>query len=98
MRFGIIKILSIKEFKNLNSFYWFFSLDLKSSKKTVQKVITNWIKNNLNIINKSWDFDLTAKRIIAWLSCHNLTYDESDQNYKNNFNKIIQKQTNHLIK
>ena len=27
--------LSWKEFKKLNSFYWFFSLDLKSSKKIV---------------------------------------------------------------
>ena len=89
--------LSKKEFKNLNSFYWFFSLDLKSSKQTTQSVINNWIKNNYKYNNKTWEFDLTAKRIIAWLSCFNLTYEESNQDYKNNFNKIIQKQTNHLI-
>ena len=88
--------LNNKDYKTLNSFYWFFSLDLKSSKKTTQLVITNWIKNN-NKFNNSWDFDLTAKRIISWLSCHNLTFDESDQNYRNNFNNIILKQTNHLI-
>ena len=88
--------LDFKEFKNLNSFYWFFSLDLKSSKKTTQSIITNWIKNN-NKYNNSWDFDITAKRIIAWLSCHNLTYDDGDLIYRNNFNKIIKKQTNHLI-
>ena len=86
-----------KEFRSLNNFYWFFSLDLKSSKKTVQSVIKNWINNNQKYNNKSWDFDLTAKRIISWLSCHNLTYEESDHNYRDNFNKIIQKQTNHLI-
>ncbi len=91
------KNLSIKEFKNLNSFYWFFSLDLKSSKRTTQSVVTNWTKNNFRYNYRSWDFDLTAKRIIAWLSCYGLTYDESDQNYKNNFNHIIQKQANHLI-
>ena len=51
----------------------------------------------ININFRSWNFDLIAKRIIAWLSCHNLTYEESNQNYKNNFNKIIKKQTNHLI-
>ena len=89
--------LSFKEYKKLNSFYWFFSLDLKSSKETTQSVITNWINHNYKYNHKSWDFDLTAKRIIAWLSCHNLTYEESDDNYKNDFNKIIQKQTNHLI-
>ena len=33
-----------KDFKKLNSFYWFFSLDLKSSKKNTQIIISNWIK------------------------------------------------------
>ena len=91
------KNLSSKEFKNLNSFHWFFSLDLKSSKQTTQSIIIHWTQNNSRYNYKSWEFDITAKRIIAWLSCYNLTYDESEQNYKNNFNKIIQKQTNHLI-
>jgi len=91
------KNISTKDYKRLNNFYWFFSLDLKSSKKSTQSVIQSWIKNNYKYNNKSWDFDLTAKRIIAWLSCHNLTYDENNQVYKNNFNAMIQKQTNHLI-
>ena len=89
--------LNHKEYKNLNNFYWFFSLDLKSSKQTTQSVITNWIKNNHKYNEKSWDFDLTAKRIISWLSCHNLTYEGSDHAYRDNFNKVIQKQANHLI-
>ncbi len=89
--------LSKKEFNKLNSFYWFFSLDLKSSKKTTQFIIENWIKNNSKFNSKTWDFNCTARRIISWLSCHNLTYEDSDQNYRYNFNKIIQKQTNHLI-
>jgi len=89
--------LNNKDYKNLNSFYWFFSLDLKSSKQTTHSVIKNWIKNNFKYKNKSWEFDVTAKRIIAWLSCHNLSYNESDENYKKDFNKIIKKQANHLI-
>ena len=89
--------LTNKEYKNLNSFYWFFSLDLKSSKETTQSVIRNWISNNEKYNSKSWDFDLTAKRIIAWLSCHNLTYENSSENYRKEFNKIILKQANHLI-
>ena len=89
--------LTLKEYKKLNSFYWFFSLDLKSSKKTTQSLISSWIDNNYKYNSKSWDFDTTAKRIIAWLSCYNLTYDESSEEYKKKFNKIIQKQTNHLI-
>ena len=91
------KNISIKDFKRLNNFYWFFSLDLKSSKKDTKSVIKNWIKYNSKYNNKSWNFDLTAKRIIAWLSCHNLTYDYDNEEYKNDFNIIIQKQTNHLI-
>ena len=86
-----------KEFKNLNSFYWFFSLDLKSSKQTAQSVISSWIKSNNKYNYKVWDFDLTAKRIIAWVSCHNLTFEDSDQDYKEKFNKLVQKQANHLI-
>ncbi|MBD1164862.1 heparinase II/III-family protein [Pelagibacterales bacterium SAG-MED13] len=89
--------LNEKELKNYNNFYWFFSLDLKSSKNSIQSIIANWISNNEKYNKKSWDFNLTAKRIIAWLSCHPLTYEQSDQSFKNNFNKNIKKQTNHLI-
>ncbi len=89
--------INSKDFKNLNNFYWFFSLDLKSSKKAVQNIILNWINNNSKYNFKSWDFDLTAKRIIAWLSCHNLTYEDSDKNYKDIFNNLIKKQSNHLV-
>ena len=67
--------INSKDFKNLNNFYWFFSLDLKSSKKAVQNIILNWINNNSKYNFKSWDFDLTAKRIIACHSSNNLTYE-----------------------
>jgi len=86
-----------REFKKLNNFFWFFSLDLKSSKKSTQLVISNWIHKNSNYKKKSWEFDVTAKRIISWLSNHHLTYNESNDEYKLIFNHMIQKQTNHLI-
>ena len=91
------KNISPKDFKTFNNFFWFFSLDLKSSKKNMQLIIKNWINYNHRYNDKSWDFDLTAKRIIAWLSCHNLTYEDSNEELKKRFNMIIQKQTNHLI-
>ena len=72
--------LNNKDYKNLNNFYWFFSLDLKSSKETIQSVVSNWINKNNKFDKRSWNFDLTAKRIIAWLSCHNLTYEEGRSN------------------
>ena len=33
-------------YKKLNNFFWFFSLDLKSSKKSTQMIINNWIDKN----------------------------------------------------
>ena len=86
-----------QNFRKLNNFYWFFSLDLKSSKKSTQEVISEWIKKNFKYNSKSWEFDLTSKRIIAWLSSHNLTIEESDEDYQHQFNGMIQKQTNHLV-
>ena len=91
------KNIDIKNFKKLNNFYWFFTLDLKSSKKVTQKIISNWIKTNFKFSSKSWEFDLTSKRIIAWLSNHNLTIEEGNKDYLKLMNGMIQKQTNHLI-
>ena len=89
--------LSDKNYKNLNSFFWLFSLDLKSSKKDTQKTILQWIEKNYRYNSKSWEVDIVAKRIIAWLSNSRLTYEDSNDGYKEKFNKIIKKQINHLI-
>ncbi|MDA8918184.1 heparinase II/III-family protein [Candidatus Pelagibacter sp.] len=91
------KNLKEKDYKNLNSFFWLFSLDLKSSKKDTQNIILQWIEKNHRYDSKSWGFDIAAKRIIAWTSNSRLTYEDSSTDYKNNFNMIIKKQINHLI-
>ena len=89
--------IDVKNFRKLNNFYWFFRLDLKSSKNSAQKIISNWIEKNFKYNSKSWELDLTSKRIIAWLSSHGLTIEGSDKEYQNLFNGMVQKQTNHLI-
>ena len=89
--------IKTKDYEKLNNFFWFFSLDLKSSKKTVQSLIINWINNNNRYNNKSWNFDLTSKRIISWLSNHQLTYEDGDKEYRIKFDHCIQKQANHLL-
>ncbi|MDC0350409.1 heparinase II/III-family protein [Candidatus Pelagibacter sp.] len=89
--------IKIKDYEKLNNFFWFFSLDLKSSKKTVQSLIVNWIDKNNRYNVKSWNFDLTSKRIISWLSNHQLTYEDGDKEYRIKFNHCIQKQANHLL-
>ena len=86
-----------KDYDNLNSFFWLFSLDLKSSKKETQNTILKWIENNNNYNSKSWEIDILAKRVIAWISTSKLTYDDGGVVYRNKFNNIIKKQINHLI-
>ena len=86
-----------KQFRKLNNFFWFFSLDLKSAKKKAQGIISEWINRNKKFKKDSWEFDITAKRLISWLSNHQLSYDESDKEYRFMFDYMIQKQTNHLI-
>jgi len=91
------KNLKEKDYKNLNSFFWLFSLDLKSSKKDTQNIILQWIDKNHRYNSKSWEVDIVAKRIIAWTSNSRLTYEDSNTDYKDKFNAVIKKQINHLI-
>ena len=86
-----------KDYKKLHSFFWLFSLDLKSSKKSTQSTIENWIESNQKYNFKNWDTDILSKRIIAWISNSKLTYEDSNEEYKKKFNATIQKQVNHLI-
>ena len=89
--------MNAKDYEKLNNFFWFFSLDLKSSKEVTQSVIKNWLKKNAKYNKNSWEFDITSKRIIAWLSNHQLTYQDSHKEYRLMFDHMIQKQTNHLL-
>lgn len=89
--------INSEEYRKLHNFFWFFSLDLKSSKEKTQEIINNWIDKNNQFNEKSWEFDVTAKRIISWLSNYQLTYENADDEFKLKFNFSIQKQTNHLL-
>ena len=91
------KKLKKKDYNNLNSFFWLFSLDLKSSKKNTQNIILQWIEKNYRYNSKNWEIDIIAKRVIAWISNSKLTYEDGDLIYKKKFNAIIKKQINHLI-
>ena len=89
--------LKKKDQQNLNSFFWLFSLDLRSSKKDTQNVIYQWINANERYNYKNWKIDIIGKRIIAWISNSRLTYENGNIDYKDKFNRIIKKQINHLI-
>ena len=89
--------LKEKDQQNLNSFFWLFSLDLRSSKKDTQNVINQWINTNDRYNSKNWKIDIIGKRIIAWISNSRLTYEDGNIDYKDRFNGTIKKQINHLI-
>jgi len=91
------KKINDKDLKKLNSFYWLFTIDLKSSKKITHSIIQNWIEKNKNYNSDIWEIDILSKRIISWISNSQLTYEETSEEYKIIFNKIIIKQANHLI-
>ena len=91
------KKLDKKQINKLNNFFWLFSLDLKSSNTSVQKIIKNWIEINYRYNSQTWDFKTTSKRIISWLSNSRLSYDDANEQYKIDFNNIVQKQALHLL-
>ena len=91
------KNINYKEFINLHSFFWLFTLDLNSPKKEVQSTILEWINKNYNYNHLTWEIDILSKRIISWISNAKITYEDSNDNYKEKFDWIIKKQVNHLI-
>ena len=93
----INKKLDKKQINKLNNFFWLFTLDLKSSNISVQKIIKNWIEINNRYNSQTWNFKTTAKRIISWLSNSKLSYDQANEQYKIDFNRIVQKQALHLL-
>ena len=91
------KKINYKDLKKLHSFYWFFTIDLKSSKKITHSIIQNWIKKNQNYSSDIWEVNTLSKRIISWIANSQLTYEDTSEEYKIIFNKTILKQVNHLI-
>ena len=91
------KELNQKQLQKLNNFFWLFSLDLKSSNFSVQKIIKNWVEINHKYNSITWDFVTTSKRLISWLSNSKLTYDESNNQYKKDFDNTIYKQASHIL-
>ena len=91
------KEINENDYKKLHNFFWLFTIDLKSSKKITQSIILNWIEVNQKYNSKNWEIDTLSKRIISWISNSRLSYDGSEDAYKEKFNKNIKKQINHLI-
>ena len=86
------------QFKNLHSFLWLARIDRKDNKNITKKIIKSWISIFFNYHPKTWDMEITAKRIIAWSSNTDLTLEDSDKEYKKKFILCLIKQSNFLLK
>ena len=93
-----IKDEDIKNFKNLHSFLWLTKLDRKNSKSTTKNIINSWIENFFNYDANAWEMEITAKRIIAWVSNTDITLENSDKTYKEKFFLSLIKQSNFLLR
>jgi len=87
-----------QKFENLHSFLWLAKLDRKNSKIITKNIIKSWIENFFNYDPSTWEMQITAKRIIAWLSNTDITLENADKIYKENFFLSIIKQSNFLLK
>ena len=74
--------INLYTFFNLPSAWWCGVRVKKITRKFCStKVNLNWINKNNKFKKESWEFNITAKRIISWLSNHQLSYNESDKEY-----------------
>jgi uncharacterized heparinase superfamily protein len=85
-------------FENLHNFLWLTKLDRKNSKLITQNIIKSWINNFFDYDPHTWKLDIAAKRIIAWSSNTDITLEDSDGVYKENFFLSLIKQSNFIFK
>tara|TARA_B100000029_G_scaffold504156_1_gene582496 strand:- start:195 stop:1787 length:1593 start_codon:yes stop_codon:yes gene_type:complete len=86
------------KFENLHSFLWLNKLDRKNSKNITQNIIKSWIQNFFNYNPDTWEMEVTAKRIIAWTSNTDITLENSNKSYKENFFISLVKQSNFILR
>ena len=86
------------KFENLHSFLWLTRLDRKNSKIVTKNIISSWIDIFFNYDPHTWKMEITARRIIAWSSNTDITLENSDKIYKENFFLSLIKQSNFLLK
>ena len=86
------------EYESLHSFLWLARLDRKNNKTLTKNIIKGWIDIYFNYDLRAWKMEVTARRIIAWLSNTDITLESSDKKYKENFFISVIKQSNFLIR
>ena len=87
----------LRKFENLHSFLWLAKLDRKNNQKITKTIIKSWIDNFFNYEPKTWDIEITARRVIAWMSNIDITLENSNKIYKENFFLCLIKQSNFIL-
>jgi|TARA_B110000438_G_scaffold214112_1_gene206360 uncharacterized heparinase superfamily protein len=87
----------LRKFENLHSFLWLAKLDRKNNQKITKMIIKSWIDNFFNYEPKTWNMEITARRVIAWMSNIDITLENSNKIYKENFFLCLTKQSNFIL-
>ena len=87
-----------QKFENLHSFLWLAKVDRKNSKIITKDIIKIWMDNFFDYDPNAWEMEITARRIIAWVSNTDITLEDSDKIYKKNFFLSLVKQSNFLLR
>ena len=87
---------SPKEEANLNSFFWLNLINRKNDSRTIQKIISIWIKKNYRYNKYNWKNLNISKRIIAWILNADIILNNTDKYFKRIFFNSIITQVNHL--
>ena len=70
----------------------------KKYKNITKDIVESWINNFFNYNSNTWDLEITARRIIAWVSNTDMTLEDSSKEYKEKFLISLIKQSNFLLK
>jgi len=87
-----------QEFDKLHSFLWLTKVDRKNGKIITKNIIKSWMDIFYNYEPNTWEMEITARRIIAWVSNTDITLDDSDKVYKKKFFLSLIKQSNFILK
>ncbi len=86
------------EKKNLHSFLWLNLIDRKNEKETIEKIVSDWIKNYGNYKKDIWNENLLSKRTIAWISNADIILVNKEDKFQKLFFSSLIKQINFLKK
>ena len=79
-------------------FWWLAKVDRKNSKIITKDIIKIWMDNFFDYDPNTWEMEITARRIIAWVSNTDITLEDSDKIYKKKFFLSLVKQSNFLLR